>query len=316
MSAALESLLEMGFPRNKAERALEATGNQGAQQAMEWLLSHLDEEDEGSVASGSSLTSAQQTPDQTVDQTQLQQPKSLKCEECGKLFKSGRDAEAHAARTQHQNFSESTEEIKPLTAEEKAAQLKKLEERMKQRRQEREEKEKEEVIEREKIRRKGGKDITDLKQKMELQEAKKIAEERRREKQEDRLAKQRVREQIARDRAEHKARQEEQKAAASLPTQPSTTTANTPTTKKEYTTCKLQIRLLGGGAIVHEFAASTKLEEVQRFVESQSTTSSEGSCTLMTSFPKHVFTREEADKTLQQLGLVPSAVIIQTKATL
>ena len=67
-----------------------------------------------------------------------------------------------------------------------------------------------EVIEREKIRRKGGKDITDLKQKwekclsmimrvkgliccwkhrMELQEAKKIAEERRREKQEDRLAK-------------------------------------------------------------------------------------------------------------------------------
>ena len=45
------------------------------------LLSHLDEEDEGSVASGSSLTSARQTPDQMVDQTQLQQPKSLKCEE-------------------------------------------------------------------------------------------------------------------------------------------------------------------------------------------------------------------------------------------
>lgn len=62
-----------------------------------------------------------------------------------------------------------------------------------------------------------------------------------------------------------------------------------------------QIRLLGGGAVVHEFAASAKLEEVERFVESQ-TTSPGGSCTLMTSFPKHVFTREEADKTLQELG--------------
>ena len=45
------------------------------------LLNHLDKEDEGGVASGSGLTSGQQTSDQTVDQTQIQQPKSLKCEE-------------------------------------------------------------------------------------------------------------------------------------------------------------------------------------------------------------------------------------------
>ena len=87
------------------------------------------------------------------------QPKSLKCEEyvvkdffffpgcltsslcsCGKLLKSELDIQvdphyvayidlctflmqAHAARTGHQNFVESTEEIKPLSAEEKAAQL-------------------------------------------------------------------------------------------------------------------------------------------------------------------------------------------------
>ena len=145
---------------------------------------------------------------------------------------------------------------------------------------------------------------------------------------------QRVREQIARDRAEHKIRQQEQKAASS-PAQHNPPTANTPATKKEYTTCKLQvfysgkrlavvgmpseyvhlfyccfgqiisfimqIRLLGGGAIVHEFSASSKLDEVQRFVESQAT-SPQGNCMLMTSFPKHVFTREEADKTLQELG--------------
>lgn len=31
--------------------------------------------------------------------------------------------QVHAARTKHQNFSESTEEVKPLTEEEKKAQL-------------------------------------------------------------------------------------------------------------------------------------------------------------------------------------------------
>ena len=36
------------------------------------------------------------------------------------------EVQAHAARTQHSNFSESTEEIRPMTAEEKAAQLEKL----------------------------------------------------------------------------------------------------------------------------------------------------------------------------------------------
>lgn len=46
--------------------------------------------------------------------------------------------EFHAAKTNHSNFSESTEEKKPLTAEEKAEQQKKLVELMKTKRVERE----------------------------------------------------------------------------------------------------------------------------------------------------------------------------------
>ena len=42
---------------------------------------------------------------------------------CGKLLRSEIDVQAHAAKTGHSSFSESTEEIKPLTAEEKARQL-------------------------------------------------------------------------------------------------------------------------------------------------------------------------------------------------
>ena len=58
------------------------------------------------------------------------------------------------------------------------------------------------------------------------------------------FCRQRVREQIARDRAEHKARQEQQKTATSLSTvaQPNTQSASATATKKEYTSCKLQVQ--------------------------------------------------------------------------
>ena len=60
----------------------------------------------------------------------------------------------------------------------------------------------------------------------------------------------------------------------------------------------MQIRLLGGGAIVHEFSPTSKLAEVLSFVEGQSASG----YALMTSFPRHIFTTEELDKTLQELG--------------
>ena len=44
---------------------------------------------------------------------------------CGKLLRSELDVQAHAARSGHSNFSESTEEIKPLSEEEKQEQLNK-----------------------------------------------------------------------------------------------------------------------------------------------------------------------------------------------
>lgn len=41
----LESLLEMGFERNRAEKAVAYTGNQGIEQAMDWLMEHEDDPD-------------------------------------------------------------------------------------------------------------------------------------------------------------------------------------------------------------------------------------------------------------------------------
>ena len=42
---------------------------------------------------------------------------------CNRLFRSEIEAEVHATKTGHSNFSESVDEIKPLTDEEKQAQL-------------------------------------------------------------------------------------------------------------------------------------------------------------------------------------------------
>ncbi|XP_008278542.1 UBX domain-containing protein 1-like [Stegastes partitus] len=41
----LESLLEMGFERNRAEKAVANTGNQGIEQAMDWLMEHENDPD-------------------------------------------------------------------------------------------------------------------------------------------------------------------------------------------------------------------------------------------------------------------------------
>ena len=61
---------------------------------------------------------------------------------CNRLFRTNEEVEFHAAKTGHSQFSESTDEKKPLTEEEKKEQLRKVEELMKLKRKEREEKEK------------------------------------------------------------------------------------------------------------------------------------------------------------------------------
>lgn len=51
---------------------------------------------------------------------------SLVCNDCGRQLRSHAQAEFHASKTGHINFSESTESIKPLTEEEKKAKLEEL----------------------------------------------------------------------------------------------------------------------------------------------------------------------------------------------
>ncbi|KAI1879246.1 hypothetical protein JX265_002200 [Neoarthrinium moseri] len=43
--AAVEQLMSMGFPKNRCEKALHATGNNDANTAMEWLFGHMEDPD-------------------------------------------------------------------------------------------------------------------------------------------------------------------------------------------------------------------------------------------------------------------------------
>lgn len=330
-------LMDMGFPKEKAERALEVTNNKGVEQAMEWLLAHADEPLPPASGAGSGDNTGETTANsaEATDEQPAAVAKSLKCDECGKLFKSQEEVEFHAAKTEHSSFSESTEEKKPLTEEEKKAQLALLEDKMRRKRQEREENEKKEAMERERLRIKSGKDMLEARRKMEEQEMKKLMDQRKREKLESEQARNRVRAQIEADRAARKAKDSGEPATATSPTSTtvsppamtaavtaavasatSTTTpaADKPAEKKSYTSAKIAIRMMDGTQLVQTFQAGEQLAAVRLFVQLKMDAVDAG-FGLMTNFPKKVFTDEEYDMPLDKLGLVPNAVLIVTKAT-
>lgn len=168
-----------------SELALKNIKNPTLETAMEWLLSHEEEPETEAVESeqidSSNHVQDIQQPESTSSSSEtLPVAKSIKCDECGKLFKTQLEVEFHSTKSGHQQFSESTEEKKPLTEEEKKEQLAKIEEKLRQRRLEREAREKQEALEREKVRIRSGKELLEAKKKQEELEIKKIVEQRKR----------------------------------------------------------------------------------------------------------------------------------------
>ena len=106
------------------------------QGALDWLEKNQDKSMEEISATSANKTTLNDD-DSSAEPPALnpgEVAKSLMCEDCGRRFRSEAQAEFHAAKTQHINFKESTEEIAPLTEEEKKAKLAELRQKLAEKR--------------------------------------------------------------------------------------------------------------------------------------------------------------------------------------
>ncbi|KAJ9661860.1 hypothetical protein H2201_006340 [Coniosporium apollinis] len=302
----LNMLLDMGFEKERAEMAVKKTG--GLQAAIDWLDKNQDKSLDDIKAAD--------TADASSEPPALnpgEEARSLVCNECGKKFRSTAQAEFHASKTEHTDFSESTEEIKPLTEEEKKAKLEELRQKLAAKRGEMSEQDKLDKKRNEEIRRKATKEGQDVKEALQNKERIKEAQAKRREKQEEIEARKRALAKIEADRAERKRKAELEKAqrAGQAPPTQAEAPAPAPAAPKPaaaYTEARLRLQT-PTGTVMKTFPAETTLFEVAHTLASESGVEVN---TFTQNFPKKVFDRNSADfgQTLKEAGMVPSAALI------
>ncbi|KNE63449.1 hypothetical protein AMAG_08575 [Allomyces macrogynus ATCC 38327] len=236
---------------------------------------------------------------------------SLRCDDCGKLFRDIDYAQLHGTKTGHANFSESTEIIKPLTPEEKAAKLAALQAKMAERREQKRLQEIAEVKERERIRRRAGQELVQVQEALREKEMSQIAEQKRREKQEDKAAKARILAQIEQDRRDRAARFAPRNAAPAAPAPaPATRAVTPPQSASSATSARLQIRGAAAAPITHTFEADAPLRDVYAWLQTEHGVAG-GKLTM--TFPRRVLGDTEMGKSLRELDLVPSAALMYQK---
>ncbi|KAB7495949.1 UBX domain-containing protein 1-B [Armadillidium nasatum] len=333
-----EFLLDMGFTGAKIEKAISACGD-NVEQAMEWLLSHADDEDSSKQLSENASTEAKSSDEVAIDEPMVEDKNEPPVDEDKKESPMDEDKkespmdedkkESPMDEDKKDGDDEDDESVaKSIKCDEfgmpryddEILYLKDLEAKLKERRKEKEEEERKEAIEREKKRIQMSREIADTKRRVQEEEMKRAAMERRREKMEDKMARERVKEQIERDRQARK----EMFGGGSATKSPETSIATTgsvassaisvPIQKKEYDTARLQIRLPSGTPLVQEFKAKESLSAVRLWVglNRKDKDPPPQSFHFSTTFPRKTFSDEDMDKPLNILGLVPSAVLVVT----
>lgn len=299
----LDQLVMMGFDKERSEMAIKETGSLA--DAIDWL-------DQNSSKSLEELRSEKEAAAQAKAEEAADQARSLVCNECGKKFKGTAQAEFHASKSGHTDFAESTEEIAPLTDEEKQAKLAELREKLAAKKAVLSEQDKIDQKRNEQINRKKTKETEDLKEQLRVKEQIKEAEKKRREKQADIEAKKRIQAKIAADKEERRLKAEREKAArAGIAVPVAEAPAPAPAPPKpasDYKETRLRLQTSAGN-IMKTFPVETTLFEVAAAVGEETGRDVES---FTQNFPRKVFSQEYFGESLKDLKLVPSASLIVT----
>ncbi|KAG7188745.1 hypothetical protein KM043_008365 [Ampulex compressa] len=192
-----------------------------------------------------------------------------------------------------------------LTMEEKVERARKLIElQRKQHIEEEERKERERELERRKM----GRDVQKLRQKQQDLEAKQAHEERLKEKAAEAAAREKVRQQIAQDKLERKQKelalqQQAQHGQSQEQPKPQAPVVH------DATVARIQFRLPTGNPHMGQFEPTSTLRTLRTYVIENIALPFQ-QFVMSTSFPRRELTAEDDNKTLLDLELVPTAVIL------
>lgn len=229
------------------------------------------------------------------------QAHSLQCDECGKLLKDNAAAQWHAEKSGHAAFSESVQQIVPLTDEEKQAKLAALREKLAQKRAVQAAEDAENTKRNAAIERKKTQETAQIQEELKRKEEMKAIEKTKREKREDADAKKKILAQIAQDKAERAARAAGQTVPQRAPVVPTSAREPAPATKQaDLSVSKLQIRVAGMKPIVKSYPPETTLRQVAEDLSAK--TGIDASVAKFRMFPQQLV----LDKTLAEQKLVPS----------
>lgn len=271
------------------KKALAKTSNSGLQAALDWLANNQDNAGEN------------------LSEDEDNDPKSLCCNDCGKLFSSVALAQLHAAKSGHQEFSESDKALPELTWEEKTARLLELKRKLAEKKASEAKALEEEAKQAELLRRKSGHTAAQARREMAEREMIKAAEQMRKDREEEKQIRARI-------RAEIEEEKRLRKEAAETVTRPSQGTQSEPQkvptlVSDDSKATRIQVKLPNGESVRGVFRAEEKLASLLDKISEKSEL--DNSSRLVVPFPHKIINPSvESEMTLGDLGLCPSASLV------